>query len=356
MNSILQNKLDKREKEGALRTLNHNQLIDFCSNDYLGFAKINWNNKETENGSGGSRLISGHSPIFDEAEKYIANFHNDEAALIFNSGYDANLGLFSSVPSKGDTVIYDEYCHASIRDGLRLGIARNYSFLHNNITDLNEKLKKASGNIFVVVESIYSMDGDRAPLKEIATICKNYKANLIVDEAHSTGLFGENGKGLSSQESIETFARIHTFGKALGSHGAAIFGSHTLKKYLINFARPFIYTTALPKQSITNILSAYTALKKTKEINKIHHNINLFKSLYKSLALIQSNSPIQSVVIGGNEKTKELARKLQENGFDIRPILHPTVAKGSERIRICLHSFNSKEEIIQLAEKLKELI
>lgn len=356
MNSILNSKLEKRKETNSLRFLKHSSLIDFCSNDYLGFAKKEWTHSCSENGSGGSRLISGHSPIFEKVESQIASFHNSESSLIFNSGYDANLGLFSSVPSKDDTVIYDEYCHASIRDGLRLGLARSYSFLHNNMSSLEEKLKRAKGNIFVVVESIYSMDGDAAPLKEIEKLCTKYNANLIVDEAHATGVFGKNGEGLSVQEGINTFARIFTFGKALGCHGAAICGSEILKQYLINFARSFIYTTALPKHSISNISFAYSSLKETKEREKLFNNITLFKSLINNEFLISSNSPIQSIIIGGNLKTKDIAEKLQSEGFDIRPILHPTVPKGSERIRICIHSFNTKEEITLLSKRLKELI
>tara|TARA_B110000908_G_scaffold16124_1_gene18240 strand:- start:2058 stop:3119 length:1062 start_codon:yes stop_codon:yes gene_type:complete len=353
---MLNNKLNERKKAAALRVLQANKLIDFCSNDYLGFSKKEWKNHELENGSGGSRLISGHSPIFDKAEKKIAHFHHAEDALIFNAGYNANLGLFSAVPSKGDTVIYDEYCHASIRDGLRLGVARNFSFQHNNMLDLKEKLSRTNGAIFVAVESIYSMDGDSAPLKEIAILCKEYNAYLIVDEAHATGIFGENGEGLSIQEDIETFARIHTFGKALGCHGAAITGSKVLKDFLINFSRPFIYTTALPKHSIENIISAYLTLENTVENKVLHNNIAFFKSLFKSTTLIPSDSPIQSIIIGGNEKTRKIAEQLQASGFDIRPILHPTIPEGSERIRICLHSFNTQEEITVLCKKLNQLL
>lgn len=354
MDAELSNRLKKRKDANALRILKHSQLIDFCSNDYLGFAKKNWNIKNGGGGSGGSRLISGHSAIFDEVEAQIANFHNTEAALIFNSGYDANLGFFSAVPTKGDTVIYDEYCHASIRDGLGLSTARSYSFTHNSITDLKKKIANASGNIFVVVESIYSMDGDNAPLKETADICKINNANLVIDEAHATGIFGKKGEGLA--KNMEVFARIHTFGKALGCHGAAICGSTILRKYLINFARSFIYTTALPKHSIATISAAYSALHNTEERDSLKNNIALFKRNLNIKNLIESNSPIQSIIIGGNDKTKKIAESLQESGFDVRAILHPTVPKGSERIRICIHSYNTKEEIKSLCKKLTEIL
>lgn len=350
-------RLNHRKKTNAFRTLNHNDLIDFCSNDYLGFSKKNWNIKNTKNGATGSRLISGHSTIFDIVEQQISTFHNSEAALIFNSGYDANLGLFSAIPQKGDTIIYDSLCHASIRDGLRLGLAKNFSFKHNDIVDLEKKIKNANGTIFVAIESIYSMDGDVAPLKEISKICTAHNAYLIVDEAHATGVFGENGIGLCQAENSTTFARIHTFSKALGCHGAAIVGSQNLKDYLINFARSFIYTTAMPEHSILCIQKVYEHLNtSTSEQETLQQKTALFQQNFKNEKLIYSTSAIQSIIIGGNEKTKEIAITLQQSGFDIRPILHPTVDEGSERIRICLHAFNTDEEIIALGKKLTELL
>lgn len=351
----LQNTLDERATKGALRKLDSSEgLIDFCSNDYLGFAKktqpIN-----APNGSTGSRLISGHHLIHEEVENNIAHFHQVEAALIFNSGYDANLGFFSTIPQRGDTVIYDQLCHASIRDGLRLGAARNFSFQHNNKDDLRQKIQQAQGNTFVVVESIYSMDGDKAPLKDIEAICKENEANLIVDEAHATGIFGEKGQGVCQAENIRPFAKIHTFSKALGAHGATIAGSRVLKDYLINFARPFIYTTALSPHSIAVVQHAYNRLLLCPERDQLLANISLFKNHFKHPNLIESQSPIQCIILGRVDTTKQLAETIQEKGMDVRAILHPTVAKGAERIRICLHSFNTSREILQLCKLLNEL-
>ena len=352
----LQEILDERAQKDALRSLHISEgLIDFCSNDYLGFAQKN-QLVDSAHGSSGSRLISGQHRIHEEAEQHIAAFHQVEAALIFNSGYDANLSFFSCVPQKEDTVIYDQLCHASIRDGLRLGSARNFSFKHNDVEDLKQKLSKTQGTVFVVAESIYSMDGDPAPLAIIAQLCQEQGAHLIVDEAHSTGIFGEKGEGLCQELGIIPFARIHTFGKALGGHGAAIVGSQTLKDYLINFARPFIYTTALPPQSVAVIQQAYNELPNCPERNQLQQNIVLFKQLLQHPHLIVSDSPIQSIVIGGNKKTKDIAQGLQSKGLDVRPILHPTVAEGTERIRICLHSFNAQAEIALLCEQLKALL
>jgi 8-amino-7-oxononanoate synthase len=358
MEQHLHNILQKRKANNLFRKLKtESNSIDFCSNNYLGFSDKDWKIESKKNGATGSRLISGHSAIFDTVEQQIATFHNTEAALIFNSGYDANLGFFSCVPQKGDTVIYDSLCHASIRDGLRLGLANNFSFKHNDIADLEKKILKASGTIFVAIESIYSMDGDVASLEKISKICKANNANLIVDEAHATGVFGKNGVGLCQELNITTFARTHTFSKALGCHGAAIVSSQNLKDYLINFARSFIYTTAMPEHSILCIQKVVEHLNtSTTEQETLHQKIALFQQNFKNENLIYSTSAIQSIIIGGNEKTKEIAITLQQAEFDIRPILHPTVPKGSERIRICLHAFNTDEDIIALCKKLTELL
>lgn len=356
LEEFLQKSLDARASQNSLRKLKVSEgMVDFCSNDYLGFAKKSWSASGAI-GSTGSRLISGNHPVHEEFEAWLAEFHGAEAALVFNSGYDANLGLFSTVPKKGDTVVYDQLCHASIRDGLRLGTARNFSFKHNDIEDLRLKLDSASGNVFVAVESIYSMDGDKAPLKEIAELCEQTGAYLIVDEAHSTGIYGEKGEGLCSELGVKPFAKVHTFGKAMGSHGAAIVGPDVLRQYLVNFSRSFIYTTALPPQSIAKVFEAYKWLESCEERAALKENIQLFKENFTSQNLIESDSPIQCVVIGGNDECKSIAEDIQKANLDVRPILHPTVAEGSERIRICLHSYNLKEEIIQLCKLLNTML
>ena len=240
LDDTLNTALTKRKSEDAFRSLSPSEVkIDFCSNDYLGFARKQ-HTILAAIGSTGSRLISGHQAIYEEVEKQIASFHGMETALIFNSGYDANLSFFSTIPQKADTVVYDQLCHASIRDGLRLGIARNFSFNHNDVDDLKQKIEQASGNVFVVVESVYSMDGDKSPLSQIDDICRTNDAYLVVDEAHATGVFGPKGGGLCQEENVKPFAKIHTFGKAIGCHGAAILGSKTLKDYLINLKLIFI--------------------------------------------------------------------------------------------------------------------
>ena len=366
---FLVKKLTERKLAHNLRslpTVNPN-LIDFCSNDYLGFAKSSLLKHKIEafqqqfgtieNGSGGSRLLSGNRAFTEETESFIAHFHETESALIFNSGYDANLGLLSSLGQRGDTIIYDELIHASLIDGARLSFADRLKFKHNDISDLELKLQKAKGTIYVAIESVYSMDGDIAPLKEIHRICEKYGANLIVDEAHAVGVFGDHGKGLVYQNGLKgkIFACIVTFGKALGCHGAAVLGSHNLRNYLINFARSFIYTTAMPLHGIISIRAAYTLLAEQDQQQALYQRIVLYRKLISTLKWPRTDSlsAIQTLILGNAEKAKNTAVNLQQLGYDVRAILSPTVAIGTERLRICLHSFNTPEEIEGLILKLK---
>lgn len=362
---FITDKLDARHLDGSYRILKpENDLVDFCSNDYLGFARSaplkvsiaqelhNYHDKLI--GSTGSRLISGNSSYIENLEKEIAAFHNSESGLIYNSGYDANLGLFSSLPQKGDTIVMDELAHASIIDGARLSFANRYSFRHNDIASLEEKLKQAKGNCYVVVESVYSMDGDSPPLKEIANLVQNYNGQLVVDEAHAVGLYK---KGLVCELGLEekVFARVVTFGKALGCHGAIILGSNLLREYLINFSRSFIYTTAAPLHQFVAIKIAYALLSASGEpAEKLRNNISYFRQLMSDnkLHLIDSETAIQCLILGSNERAKAMAFILQEKGLDVRPILSPTVAKGEERLRICLHAFNTQDQVKLLTETI----
>lgn len=367
---FLQQKLNERRDKNRLRKLTYSTLpVDFCSNDYLGFAKsdalqalIQKENSLSANpnhGSTGSRLISGNSFYTEETEQLIADFHDSVSTLLFNSGYDANLGILSSIPQRGDTIITDEFIHASFIDGARLSYAERFRFKHNNCTDLEQKLKSAKGICYVVIESVYSMDGDQAPLKEICELCSTYQANLIVDEAHAIGVFGENGKGLVYQHGLQhqVFARIVTYGKALGIHGAAILGSDSLRNYLINFARSFIYTTAAPPHQILAIKCAYQMLLQHDYQKPLTGKIALYNQLITNTSLkrITSNSCIQTILFNTDIAAKNAANHLQSKGFDVKAILSPTVPEGQERLRICLHLYNTEEEIINLIQHLKEL-
>jgi len=350
-------KLNQRKAENAFRELMvQGNRVDFFSNDYLGVAKMPFEG-QMNYGSTGSRLISGNSRFTERLETYLANFYQQEAGLLFNSGYDANLGFFSSIPQKGDTIFYDELSHASIRDGIRLSQAKAFSFKHNDLKHLKERFESAEGTVYVAVESIYSMDGDAAPLELLVELCEVKNAFLIVDEAHSGGLYGAGGSGIVTEKELDyrIFAKLITFGKAYGSHGAIILSSQIVKDYLINFARSFIYTTALSFHSQERIEFAVNEVaQKENERKKLRENINVFRTYTKSknVNCIASDSPIQSILISGNNAAKKVAEKILSNGFAVKAILSPTVPKGEERIRICIHSFNSAEEIKALIDSI----
>lgn len=372
----LSDKLAQREVANALRKLPVDaNRIDFSSNDYLGFSKSKQifedahqyliNTGSIANGATGSRLISGNHDRYKITEDFINQFHQAESALIFNSGYDANVGLFSSVPQKGDIILYDEYIHASIRDGIRLSNAKAYKFGHNGVIDLERLLKKAyneigENEIYVVTESVFSMDGDSPDLEKLVHLTNEYKALLIIDEAHALGVGGEKGEGLLQSKNLhdKVFARIMTFGKGLGCHGAAVLGSPQLTAYLVNFARSFIYTTGLPPHSLATILTAYKYLHShSSERKALNGIISFFTSEINRLGLteffIESRSAIHCAVIPGNERVKNISSVLQEHNFDVKAILSPTVPEGQERLRFCLHAYNTQQQITAVLELLK---
>ena len=379
----LTQKLETRKQNQALRRLPIDYYgVDFASNDYIGFSKSKTIFEETHellvsknvssNGATGSRLLSGNHPLYEETENHIATFHQSATALLFNSGYDANVGFFSAVPQKGDFILYDEYCHASIRDGIQLSNAKAYKFQHNDYEDLQRLLEKCQSEedqsalgteIYIVTESVFSMDGDCPEFEIILSLSEKHKAYVIVDEAHALGVFGSTGEGLMQSQHLQhrIFARIMTFGKGLGCHGAAVLGSHELKQYLVNFARSLIYTTALPPHSVATILIAYHQLEKEKTtIQNLRDNIVFFNQEKQLLGLkpifVRSKSAIQCAIIPGNEKVKAIAKQLQENGFDVKAILAPTVPEGQERLRFCIHSYNTKEEMAQVLQLLATFV
>jgi 8-amino-7-oxononanoate synthase len=218
-------------------------------------------------------------------------------------------------------------------------------------------MKKAFGKIFIAIESVYSMDGDECPLTEIVKLAEQYDAAVILDEAHSTGVMGDNGSGLAVREGLANgvHIRIHTFGKAMGVHGACVVGSNNIREYLINFSRPFIYTTALTPHSIASIHCAFKFLRSNMSLQKaLEENIQLFLSQSDSIRnRTISNSAIQTFIVPGNNEVKEIASRIQSQGIDVRPILNPTVPAQTERLRICLHSYNSADEISKLCGLLQ---
>ncbi|TAF64698.1 MAG: pyridoxal phosphate-dependent aminotransferase family protein [Cytophagales bacterium] len=370
---FLNDRLQTRKNDNTYRQLPQNtqQYIDFCSNDYLGLA--NDESLKEENivkilqnlhlikGATGSRLISGNDPLFEEVEYFLANFFQAEAALLFNSGYDANIGIWSSLAQKNDLIVLDELSHASMIDGARLSKAQRTWFKHNDLEDLVAKINQYEHieQVFIGVESIYSMDGDEAPLEKIAALCEQKGYHLIVDEAHSTGIYGSKGEGLVVHKKLQkkVLARLHTFGKAINTHGAVVVGDYLLKEYLINFARPFIYSTAMPLYQLLHLQTQIEYLIDKGEEKRLNllQNITVFEKKmrqYHEKNLIITQSPIQVFLCPEPQKAKQIDALLKKEGYYAKAIVAPTVPKGKERIRICLHSFNTEEEINQLCQLL----
>lgn len=360
-----QEALDIRKESGTVRTLKPQTAgIDFYSNDYLGLA----GNKELQgqmlqkvqenpallSGSSGSRLISGNSNTVTEAEHYIAEQHQFPAALLFSSGYSANLALFSALPDRHDTIIVDEKIHRSVHDACRMSHARKLKFLHNDLEDLESILKKQNKPCYIAIESLYSMDGDLAPIQEIAALAKRYYAALIVDEAHAFGVFGY-GLVEKYQLQNDVLATVVTYGKALGTHGAAILCDETIKSYLVNFASPFIYTTAAQDFLWMAVTTGYEFLKQKPELSEmLQQNIEIFRSQHMSPS--SELSPIQAILVPDSQQLRNLHKTLSDKGFLTYAVYSPAVKAGTERLRICLHSFNTKQEILELTDTIEAFI
>lgn len=363
---IFEEALKKRKENGTLRILNQkSEGIDFFSNDYLGLAR----NKNLQNlllknvlenpqllsGSTGSRLISGNSPEAVETENFIAKEHQYEAALLFPSGYNANLALFSTLPTRHDTIVVDEQIHRSVHDACKMSHAKKLKFKHNDPQHLEDILKKQKGNCYVAIESLYSMDGDIASIKQIAEIAEKYNANLIVDEAHAFGVFGY-GLVDKFQLKDKVLATVVTYGKALGTHGAAILTNNIVKSYLINFASPFIYTTSAHDFLWMSIKTGYQFLNDNKQLSiKLQENIKIFRQ-QELISPASENSPVQAILIPDNDRLRIIKETLLNEGFLIYAVFSPTIKEGTERLRICLHSFNTEKEIVNIAKIIKELI
>jgi 8-amino-7-oxononanoate synthase len=414
LTQILQSTLQSRKTNGSLRSLAYDNnkkqptipMTDFSSNDYIGLARnetlssnihqafsaYSTRNSSTDgtsinlNGSTGSRLLSGDSPLYQSCEQYLASFYHSQSALLFNSGYDANVSIFSCVPQPNGIIIFDELSHASMRQGIINSRSSSIEFKHNNIQDLHEKLIQARTtstannnqpkSIIIAVEAVYSMDGHVAPLCEICNLAKQFQAYVIVDEAHSTGIFGPQGEGFCEalqlslsrdddddepEQQADIFARVHTFGKAIGCHGAVIVGSNILRSFLINYAKPLIYSTAMSPHAVISIWEAhqYLTTVATKQQTMLQRLIHTFKQeaiTKHHLTITNSDTPIQAIFIPNNNAVVTISRNLLEAGFSVFPIRAPTVPKGTERLRVILHTFNSEEQIIKFLNLVVEQI
>jgi len=350
----LHKKLNDRREKGTLRSLSSFEgMVDFASNDYLGFSKNGLiASSESESGATGSRLISGNSSFIEATEAKLATFFEAEAGLCFNSGYDANIGIFSSIPQRGDVVLYDEFIHASARDGIRLSMAKSYSFKHNNLDDLERLLElNALQTVYVAAESLYSMHGDLCPLEKMIELSEQYNAYLILDEAHSAGVFGANGKGYACANDLHSkcFIRLVTFGKAFGAHGSVVLCSNEVREFLVNFARSFIYTTALPVSAYDKMLKSIQVVDIDKIRLALHDKMLYFRGKMNDFSFVSApNSPIQFVQFDDLNKLRIAEQKLKEAGIFAKAIYPPTVPEGDEGLRISLHAFNTEEEIDSL--------
>ena len=353
----LQKKLDARASAGSLRSLGKavDGLVDFSSNDYLGLGREAVAIRAPL-GSGGSRLLTGNHEGFEPLERLLSRFHKSEDALVMNSGYAANLALLQAIPQRGDVVFYDSLSHASMRDGLQLSHARSVRFQHNDLQDLNACIERerqnCTGRMYVLTESVFSMDGDSPDLAGLVALAQKMNVRILLDEAHAVGVVGALGAGLAAHLGLEDaiFARVVTFGKAIGGHGAAILGSSELKTYLINFARPFIYSTALPLAATQHVMNSYTRLQQEPgRVEQLGEVVSRFRESVQKHNLhhyfIPSTTAIHCCVIPGNEQVSLAAHLLQEAGHDVRPIKSPTVTAGRERLRFCLHSYNTASQI-----------
>lgn len=386
----LASQLKRRQQNSKLRTLKSSPpgSVDFSSNDFLSLATNRvfredylkeLNNQVLPVGSTGSRLLDGNSQYAEQLEKDIAEFHGAQSGLLVGSGFDANVSIFTCIPQPGDIILYDELIHASVHDGMRMSRASSLlSFKHNCLDDFRRRLNECSfdhfnGDVFVAVESVYSMDGDLAPMKEMVAVMKEVfpagNCHLIVDEAHSTGVYGANGSGRVNELGLEkdVLIRLNTFGKAMASNGAIILCSPFIRSYLINYARPLIFTTFMSYPTLVAIKVAYDWLKSGRTMAlaaRLKHLISYLDAKVRTLTYLIDRLPEGSMIIPETcpesaifalmmREPRELAAFCQASGFVVRAVMHPTVPLGTERVRICLHSGNTEAEIDGFVELVR---
>jgi len=352
--------LDTLERAGLRRELAPRHGHDFSSNDYLGLAASPQLREAARAaldrgvaiGSGGSRLLRGNTPEHEALEAEAAAFFGAERALFLGSGYAANSLLFSTLPRRGDCIVHDALIHASAREGMRLGVAENIAFAHNDPATADEAItawrhRGGIGTPWIAIESLYSMDGDRAPLAEFAALARQHDAMLLIDEAHATGLYGPVGRGLAADlDGRGDVVTLRTFGKALGCEGAAILGPATVCDMLINRGRGFIFSTA-PSPLIAAVARAALRIVGQSEDRRsqLDARVAYATRAFARLGVTPSGSAIQPVVIGDDRAAMAIASALQADGFDVRGIRPPTVPVGTARLRVSL-TLNTDEAAI----------
>ncbi len=366
--SSLRAELASLEAKSQLRQLERMEGINLCSNDYLGLSAdprlARAVTAALESGSAvastGSRLLSGNSAAWEDLESAFARFVGTEAALFFSSGYAANLGLLEAILRPEDTVFSDQSNHASLIDGIRLSHACKVIFPHLDLNFLEDAMRKSdisAGRKFIVVESLFSMEGDRAPIADLLELAGRFGAELIVDEAHATGVLGPAGRGLvaAADGDSQVLASVYTCGKALASAGAFVCGSETLKQFLVNRARTFIFSTALPPYFAAQIAKAVEIVAKADaERQRLESLSSFLRSRLKEAGfnIGTSDSQIVPVLLGGNDTAVHYARELNRQGFAVRPIRPPTVPEGHSRLRLSVTTKLSEEVLDRLVKAL----
>jgi 8-amino-7-oxononanoate synthase len=363
----LARELERFRSQSQYRSLTITQGVDFTSNDYLGLANSEFIRERAievlRNGiplsASGSRLLRGNHALHEELEERFSKFLGAETTLLFNSGYDANFSLLTTLPTRHDTIVIDELVHASVHEGVRASLAEKRTFKHNSVESL-ASVPVEKGDVYVVVDALYSMDGDEAPLRDITALCVEQGWTLIVDEAHSTGVFGDRGEGLVNEMALrgKPIISMHTFGKSLASQGAVVACSRTIKEYLINRSRPLIFSTALPPLMAAQVIAALDLLESDNSIVKsVACNANFVRSELKGLTrwkIIDGRSPIVAVVIGDNPEALKAAQYMQNRSFDVRAIRPPSVPKGTSRLRVSIHADHTREQLEALCDAIKE--
>lgn len=371
MNDRILAELADLESRSQLRNLEVSREIDLSSNDYLGLAydpRMKDAVREaleaaTRVASTGSRLLSGHDEQWTSVENDFATWTASPAALYFTSGYAANIGLLSAILRPEDVVFSDSANHASLIDGIRLSKAERVIFPHLDLNALEGELRwsrSSSGTRFIVVESIFSMSGDRAPLHDLAALAERHKAELIVDEAHAAGVCGPRGAGCVAEAGVagRVFATVHTCGKALASAGAFVCGSQPLRRFLINRARTFIFNTALPPYFAAQVsagmrLAAEAEAERTKlAAASTSLRDNLERHGFDTAG---SSSHIVPIVLGSNDTALAFASSLQTRGYGIRAIRPPTVPQGTARLRLSLTARLSERTLAELVDAIVEV-
>jgi 8-amino-7-oxononanoate synthase len=364
--------LGQLERKGRRRVLARQSGIDFTSNDYLGLAGsarlkasvISALDRGVPVGAGGSRLLRGNHPEHEALEEEAAAFFHSERMLYFGSGYAANVAILSTLPQRNDLVVYDELIHASAHAGIAAGRATAVAVPHNDLDAFEDVVRKrreagGKGHPWIVVESLYSMDGDRAPLAALAAVCDRYDGFLLIDEAHATGVNGADGCGFSTElEGRDNLVVLHTCGKALGVSGALVGGSRILCDYLVNHARPFIYATAPSPLAAASVREALHILadepERRQKLQKMIGHAN--EQIATHLGIEGSGSQILPVILGDSARALRVAQQMQADGFDIRAIRPPTVPANTARLRIAITLNVDLQSVCSMFERLAHVI